>query len=201
MLLNLDHAVFDALNRGAANIFLDWLMPRITNLHKEWWLAAPLLLLLLYLLWRGPRRVRVWILCAVIAIGFSDIAARRVVKNLYARDRPCRIVEGTSAPDHPGTRLVAGEECPGSPSFPSNHASNMGALAAVCWWFTRRRVRWLWMLLPLIIGFSRIYLGYHYPTDVLGGWILGALIGAGVIFALRRLLVADEELRSGGVRE
>ena len=205
---NLDHALFDALNRGVANGFLDWLMPRITNLHKEWWFAAPLLITLLYLWWRGPRRTRVWILCAVTAIGISDFTARRVVKNLYVRDRPCATVERTAVRAYPGTRLVLGEECPGSPSFPSNHASNMGALAAVCWWFTRRRARWLWLLIPIIIGFSRIYLGYHYPSDVLGGWIMGALIGAGVVFALKRFVEdaewrrrGEEEKRSGEVEE
>ena len=195
MLEQIDYALFSALNRGAANRFLDWLMPRITNLHKEWWFAAIVLGICIWFLWRGPRRARVWILCAVVAVGISDPFARRVIKELYPRKRPCQVVHSPTVNDasRPSmARLVPGEECPGSPSFPSNHASNMAALAFVCWWFTRRRTRWLWLLLPLVIGYSRIYLGYHYTTDVLGGWLIGALIGTGVFFAFRGFLGQSE---------
>jgi len=181
---NLDNALFTLLNRGAANSFLDWLMPRITNLHKEGWFIAPLALVLLWYLWRGGRRARVWILCAALAIGISDFTARRVVKNLYVRERPCYAASPGAPAANPDVRLVPGEHCPGSPSFPSNHAANMGALAAVCLFFTRRRTRWLWLLLPLIIGYSRIYLGYHYPSDVIGGWIMGAAIGTMILALL-----------------
>jgi undecaprenyl-diphosphatase len=53
---------------------------------------------------------------------------------------------------------------------------------------TTGRKRWLWLLIPLIIGYTRIYLGYHYPSDVLGGWILGGILATSFYFALRRLL-------------
>ena len=172
-------------------------MPRITNLHKEWWFAAIVLGGCVWYLWRGPRRPRMWLLCAVIAVGISDPLARRVIKELFPRERPCQGVSLLTS----SARLVPGEECPGSPSFPSNHASNMAALAVVCWWFTRRRIRWLWFLLPFIIGYSRIYLGYHYPTDVMGGWVIGASVGAAVLFAFRSLLresVSEESGTSSG---
>ena len=198
LLHNLDHALFSALNRGAANSFLDWLMPRITNLHKEVWFAAVVLLGAAYFVWRGPRYARVWILCLVVAIGLSDLTARRVVKNLMPRERPCQSAGPGSAMAFKGVRLVPGEHCPGSPSFPSNHAANMGALAVICGWFTRRRTRWLWFLVPLIIGYSRVYLGYHYPSDVVGGWILGAAIGATVVLVLRRLAEDPERPETAG---
>jgi undecaprenyl-diphosphatase len=188
LLESLDHSLFSALNRGAANGFLDWLMPRITNLHKEEWFAAMVLLTCGWFIWRGPRRARLWILCAAVSIGISDLAARRVVKEVIPRERPCHMVGAQMS--YPNTRLVPGEECPGSPSFPSNHAANMAAVAAIGLWFTRRKIRWFWLLIPLIIGYSRIYLGYHYPLDVLGGWVMGSLMGGGVLWTLKGMLLS-----------
>ncbi len=70
----------------------------------------------------------------------------------------------------------------------------MMALAGVGLWFTRGRTRWLWFLLPLIIGYSRIYLGYHYPSDTLSGWLLGGLIAAVVILAARRFAAPTKDI-------
>jgi undecaprenyl-diphosphatase len=174
------------LNRDAANTLFDWLMPRITNLHHLKLFMVAVIACCLIALWRGPRRIKIGILCALIAVGLSDSACSRVIKPIAPRYRPCRLVRGGTA--FPQDRLAPETECPGSSSFPSNHSSNMMALGLVGWWFTRGRIRWLWFLLPLVIGYSRIYLGFHYPTDVLGGWLLGAMIGGFIIAIVRARL-------------
>lgn len=179
--LMLDSTLFHLLNRGAANPAFDWLMPRLTNLHHWRPLMALVILGCLVGLWRGSRTLRIAIICAAIAVGVSDLVASRVAKQLIDRDRPCHAVVAGAQPSDPSVRLVPGEHCPGSHSFPSNHASNTMALASVGWWFTRRRTRWLWFLLPLVTGYTRIYLGYHYPSDVLGGWLFGAVEAAAVV--------------------
>lgn len=197
----LDDTLYSALNRGAANPLFDRIMPTITNLHQKGWFIALVLLGFAYLAGTGDRRRRVWILSIILAISISDLTAARVVKKLSNRPRPCvKVEQGYSYAD---TRLVPGTGCPGSSSFPSNHASNMMALASVCWWFSTRKpksndaeekrgakfVPLLWFLIPLVIGYSRIYLGYHYPTDVLGGYALGTLCAALVIqLVAKRLL-------------
>lgn len=184
----LDHSLFPALNRGAANAAFDWFLPRITNLHQWRLFLVVVLAFCLFVLWKGPRRRQFAVLCALLAVGLSDVTAARVVKRLAPRDRPCRVAAGRTTPAFPGVRVPPGSNCPGSSSFPSNHAANMMALAAVGWWFTRGRARWLWFLLPLVIGYSRIYLGFHYPTDVLAGYLLGGLIAAVILFLFRRAL-------------
>ncbi len=192
----LDHFLFLMLNRGMANPFLDWVMPRITNLHKDLWFAIPVILFVIYVLLKGTRVSKAWVICAILAVALSDPITVRVAKKAFNRDRPCKVSVSHSGFAFPQTRLVPGETCPGSASFPSSHASNMMALATICWWFQRKSIllsksgdelddkkqfEWkplLWFLLPLIIGYSRIYLGYHYPSDVVGGWLSGALISS-----------------------
>jgi undecaprenyl-diphosphatase len=104
----------------------------------------------------------------------------------------------------PGVHLLAGrampagyvatpeKDCPGSSSFPSSHAANSMALACVGWWFTKGRIRWLWFVIPVVIGWSRIYLGYHYPGDVLVGWAMGALIACGIVRWLARPVLKEQ---------
>ncbi|MCL5783729.1 MAG: phosphatase PAP2 family protein [Patescibacteria group bacterium] len=68
-------------------------------------------------------------------------------------------------------------------SFPSGHSSFMGIVASA---YIVARSKWAWVFVPLalLVGFSRIYVGVHYPLDVLGGFILGFLI----VFCIKKIL-------------
>jgi undecaprenyl-diphosphatase len=209
-----DDTLYSALNRGAANPLFDRIMPTITNLHQKGWFIALVLLGFAYLAYTGDRRRRVWILSIILAISISDLTSARVVKKIFNRPRPCaKAAQGYSFADD---RLVLGTGCPGSSSFPSNHASNMMTLASVCWWFSTRKPKnktteekrgekflpLLWFLIPLLIGYSRIYLGYHYPTDVLGGYALGALCAVIVIqLVAKRLLKSRDSVEQAPAAE
>jgi undecaprenyl-diphosphatase len=179
-----DTAIFHALNRGAANRLFDAVFPVLTGLHQQSWFLAGLAVLSAVALWRGDRRIRLWVVAAILAVGFSDVLCSKAIKRAFVRERPCQAVARLGTPDGGarGVRVVNPDRCPGSPSFPSNHAANMMAVGSVCWYFTRRRTRWAWFALPLVIGYTRVYLGYHYPTDVIGGWAVGAAV-AGLVLA------------------
>jgi undecaprenyl-diphosphatase len=193
----LDDALFHLLNRTAANPAFDAAFPILTSLHQRSWFLVAVGLAAVAALVRGNRRTRLCVVALIAAVSVSDLTCSRLVKRVVQRERPCQMIaRGVPLPNGYMVRVVNPERCPGSQSFPSNHAANMMAAGTVGWWFTPGRKRWVWFLLPLVIGYTRVYLGYHYPSDVIAGWLLGATIAA-VTLLPTRMLLRKREADSG----
>jgi undecaprenyl-diphosphatase len=169
-----DVAGFYAINQGAQNGFFDLVMPLLSDIKLWRW---PLLIGALVSLCFGDRRARVTILLAVVVLVLSDQISSRLLKPLIGRERPSHVLEGV--------RLLAGSG--GRYGFPSSHAANNFAV----WSLLAARYRtWGFYLLviPLGVAFSRIYMGVHFPLDVVGGAVLGIFITLAVL-AVRRLVI------------
>jgi undecaprenyl-diphosphatase len=114
----------------------------------------------------GGRRGRVMALLLGVTLLLTDQLSSHVVKPWVDRTRPCFDVAGVEA-------LIAQVH---SRSFPSSHAANMFGAATILslgaggWW----RMTYV---LAFLVGLSRIYVGVHYPTDVLAGAVLGVIVG------------------------
>ena len=158
-LLLLDERLFVLLNARWHCGVLDVVMPFVTNLDN--W-RLPILLALLALVLFGGARGRWAALLAVLALALGDQVSSHWLKPLVGRTRPCHVVE-------PLRLLVS---CSGSFSFPSSHATNIAASMTIFALFYRR-LTGVFAFLAFLVGYSRVYVGVHYPFDVLAGWLLG----------------------------
>lgn len=136
---------------------------------------------------RGKAQVAYFIVLA-LGMGVSDLGCN-TIKHAVPRLRPEHSVVGTYYRDTGQWRRVPEGyrvDRERDTSFPSAHAANSMALAvlAVLFWPKTRRIMWA---LPVMVGWSRVYLGKHYPLDVVAGWIFGALVGWLVWLAWKRL--------------
>ena len=135
----------------------------------------PLYVLLLFFIYKeyGNKAVVILIL-AVALIAGSDQLTSGLIKNIVERPRPSH--EVTLAGQ---VHLVDNYEG-GKYGFPSSHASNSFALAVFVILLIGKRFKWLnYVVLsyPILVSYSRIYLGVHYPGDVICGMIIGSLLG------------------------
>ena len=172
-LYSIDRTVFLFFNRTVANPVFDFIMPIITEL--DYW-RIPIFLMLLALLIFGGKKGRIVVLLVAIIVTMSDQLSSHVIKPLVGRVRPCFVVEGVRLLIHQSRSF----------SFPSSHASNMASMATL---FSVKYPRYkiAFISLAALVAYSRIYVGVHYPADILGGAILGTLCAAIVLLTERRI--------------
>jgi 4-amino-4-deoxy-L-arabinose transferase-like glycosyltransferase/membrane-associated phospholipid phosphatase len=167
-LLQFDVRVFRLINEAASNPFFDKIMPFISG--NAFFFPAIVILGLL-LIWKGRSRGIICILMLALAVGLCDGWICRLLKDVVARPRPFLTLSDV--------HCLLGKG--GSFSMPSSHAANWFAAVMVAAVYYRRS---LWFMLPaaLLVSFSRVYNGVHYPSDVLVGAIVGAGFAAAVLW-------------------
>jgi undecaprenyl-diphosphatase len=171
-IINADIWLFQFLNGKAIFSFLDIIMPFITEVRT----MIPLYIgLFIWLLWKGGLRGRLAALALALCILCADTLNTQFIKPMVGRQRPCQ------------THLQVRSLIPCGPgqSFPSTHAVN-NACAAILLGLLYRRMRLPAGIIAIMIGYSRIYVGVHYPLDIAAGFAEGAAIGALGYWAVSR---------------
>lgn len=169
-IVNVDKEIFLLINQGLSNPFFDWLLPILRNPFT--WAPLYLFLIIFFIKHYGKMGIII-VLCTLANFGISDAVSSHLVKKNIERVRPCNDVEFK---DQVKLRV----RCGSGYSFTSSHATNHFAMAFFWIVLFRRKwkhILWLGILWASLISFSQIYVGVHYPFDILGGAILGAAIG------------------------
>lgn len=160
---SLDLAVFYLFNHSLSTPFLDKLFSIITNVNN-WYIAYVILLGIVFT--KGGVRGKIAVVLVILLIVATDQLGHKVIKEIFQRIRPCNAL----------TDVITPLGCNGTYSFPSNHALNNFAAAM---FFTRLfpKFKWILFITASLVALSRVYLGLHYPSDIIGGAILGAAFG------------------------
>ncbi len=164
-LLNADLAVFNFINSLELG-FLERVLIIFRN--KIAWI--PLYMALAgYMVWYWRKRFWLPLVFTLLTVACADFLSSEVIKKSVQRPRPCQALE------HMEARVTCGTGY----SFTSSHATSHMALA-VFWvhlFTVWGRHRYWFVLWAILVGFAQIYVGVHYPGDVLAGFLLGALVG------------------------
>ena len=169
---NIDKKIILLLN-GNNNPILDEIMWVISDPL----FGVPFYLFFIYLIYKNYQlRETIWIVILIlVVVGLGDFIAKNFIKDTIQRFRPSRNLDLYSQLNF---YLKSNGEfyTGGLYGFVSNHATNMAAVGGLVFLFLRKQYSKLWILLFLFvitISYSRIYLGVHYLSDIIGGWILG----------------------------
>lgn len=169
--IELDHQLFFAINGKWSNAFFDSFLPYT----RESLIWLPLYLFLLVFIWMNFGKQGLWWALFFICLAAScDLVSSKLIKENIMRARPCRHPE---IADH--VRFLV-NYCPQSSSFTSSHAANHFGMATFIY-FTLRSYSSKWLTLIFLwaamIAYAQVYVGVHFPLDVISGAILGIFIG------------------------
>lgn len=173
MLANLDLVILRFFNGALANPAFDVLFKAIT---MNQFLLSVLAVILATIIWKDYKKGLIIAIVTVVGLGLADIISADILKKLVCRPRPCHTFSDL--------RMIVG--CGGKYGFPSNHAANSVVVAFILTRFYKKLNPYLWTL-SVLVCISRMYLGKHYPSDLLGGALLGILVGIGVLFMAKTL--------------
>jgi undecaprenyl-diphosphatase len=166
-----DKKLFMQLNSGWTNPLFDWILPYFRD--SVFW--APLYLLMIsFMLFNYGKKGFWWSIAFLCTLAITDMVGHRVFKEGFERLRPCRDPEFFHH-----VRLLV-KQCSGGYSFTSNHAANHFGIAtfvSTTMYPTFKKWIFLFYLWAAMVAYAQIYVGVHYPGDILGGALLGVLAG------------------------
>lgn len=169
-LIEWDYLIWLRLNVLWHTPFLDAVIPFLRNQ----WTWAPLYLFLLIFMPANYRKQGVmWLVFFLMTFALSDYISASVMKPYFHRVRPCN--------NYHFAYIVHNiVHCGSGYSFPSSHAANHFGLAIFASLTLKKHFKWIWFIaIPwaLAVAYAQVYVGVHYPGDVLVGGIVGAICG------------------------
>ena len=170
-ILHGDEVIFHWINHGWSNPVFDIILPAIRN--KYFWLPL-YILVIAWIMFNHQIRGILYILSFLtLSIFASDTISSRLIKDQIQRPRPCHGLQM-----NPPVQLRV--NCGSGFSFTSSHAANHFCFAAfmiAVFGHYMRQWKYLWWIWAALISIAQVYVGIHYPLDILGGAMLGIIVG------------------------
>ena len=191
-LLQIDAGILLWIQEYLRNDFLDPIMKFITHLGDDGILWIGLLVILLCI-----PKTRKTALLGAASLLLTFIITNLCLKPFIARVRPYEVIEGL-------TRII---EKQSDRSFPSGHTANSMAVGVMLWMVSQKYEKlgdkklyfpkaagWFFLILSILIGLSRLYVGVHYPTDVLGGALI-AIADVMIVFGVYKMFLKRKKTK------
>ncbi|MFH1893059.1 MAG: phosphatase PAP2 family protein [Candidatus Zixiibacteriota bacterium] len=170
-LVGIDEQLMHFINVSLANRLFDVVMPIVTS---EYFVRSVLGGAVVVMAWKGGKYGLITALLAILTVLLSDQMSSQMIKPWVGRLRPCHELEWVNV-------LV---NCSSGKSFPSSHAVNSFA-QAVLWSSRYPKLGYFAYPLASLIAISRVFVGVHYPLDIVAGAIVGSIC-AGIIILIYR---------------
>ena len=182
-----DQALFEQINGHWTNTFFDSLLPWMRT--SEHWFAF-YIALVSYVFYKWGWKAWKWLFSVAITIALTDQVSSFIFKPFIHRLRPCNDPAILNK-----VNLLIGT-CPSSFSFTSSHAANHFSLAMFVFMSLQplfKKYTYLFFVWAGIISYAQIYVGVHYPLDILGGTLIGLIMGyAGAIIYSKWISVPNK---------
>ena len=170
-LLRLDRTIFELINQTWSHSCLDVILPWMREATS--WIPM-YLIIAVFVVYRYKKKGLLWTICVLLSVGVSDVISSQIIKPIVARPRPCHLIEEWS-------EMMLRISCGTGYSFTSSHATNHMCLAVfiICAVRPWKWTSWIYILIlwAFLISYAQVYVGVHYPLDVISGMFLGAMIG------------------------
>ena len=188
-LISIDRTLFLFLNTAFANPLFDIIFSNGTE--ATFWIVPGIGAAVFFI---AKKRKEALIVAGLmmVTVAITDPVTAKVLKPFFGRCRPC----------HPEFFIQGGHFLCGmkhSLSFPSNHAANIFG-QAILLTFIYPKWKWVYLSFALFIGYSRIYVGVHYPADVIAGALFGSACGGVVYVCWFRISVHVKKRWKGKAR-
>lgn len=175
----LDRQLFILINHDGSASLLDMVLPFLRE--SQFWVPF-YLFMILFMTINFKMKGWWWVLAFILTAALADIISSQIIKETILRLRPCR------DPAMAAEVIFRVNYCPKSSSFTSSHATSHFALSMFIWQTLKGLSRWWGMIFlwAFAICYTQVYVGVHYPLDVICGGLLGCGIGGFMAYMYRR---------------